>query len=225
MSVEIMGHPTSTAQWSLAIHRVSQTSVEVWVGTLFPTLKLPDQARVRLFEGAIELRSRSITREEWECPFSGMKRRFFTVRSFRRLKPGQDYRVEFERQVEASIESGIDSHWQRLRSGRFRTLPSRLPVSSDGTFTLGLGSCFYNHGDGGRAAAAYKALHDRGGPGVRPDVTVLVGDQVYLDIGFDSLSLIPHEIRERIADDYALHWQALGSMLSRGGTWMLPDDP
>ena len=57
-----------------------------------------------------------------------------------------------------------------------------------------------------------------------PDVTVLSGDQVYLDIGFDSLSLIEKEIRERIADDYALHWQALGSMLSRGGTWMLPDD-
>ena len=53
---------------------------------------------------------------------------------------------------------------------------------------------------------------------------MLTGDQVYLDIGFDSLSLIEKEIRERIADDYALHWQALGSLLSRGGTWMLPDD-
>jgi hypothetical protein len=52
----------------------------------------------------------------------------------------------------------------------------------------------------------------------------LTGDQVYLDIGFDSLSLFPDEIRQRIANDYALHWQTLGSILSRGGTWMLPDD-
>ena len=57
-----------------------------------------------------------------------------------------------------------------------------------------------------------------------PTSPPLTGDQVYLDIGFDSLSLVPREIRERIADDYALHWQALGSILSRGGTWMLPDD-
>jgi hypothetical protein len=47
---------------------------------------------------------------------------------------------------------------------------------------------------------------------------------VYLDIGFDSLSPVPRELRERIADDYARHWQSLGSVLARGGTWMLPDD-
>jgi hypothetical protein len=52
----------------------------------------------------------------------------------------------------------------------------------------------------------------------------LSGDQVYLNIGFDSPSLRPSEIRERIADDYAEHWQALGSILSRGATWMVPDD-
>jgi len=46
----------------------------------------------------------------------------------------------------------------------------------------------------------------------------LSGDQVYLNIGFDSPSLRPSEIRERIADDYAEHWQALGSILSRGAT-------
>ena len=217
-------HPTSTAQWSLAIHRVSRTSVEVWVGTLFPALKLPDRARVRLFDGDIELRTRVIHREDWRRPFRMMKRRFCHVANFKRLTPGRDYRVEFERRVEANPHIELPRHWQRLRSGVFRTLPSRLPLNSEGTFTLALGSCFFNHRDGGQAAAAYKALHDRGDSAVRPDVTVLAGDQVYLDIGFDSLSLIPHEIRERIADDYAVHWQALGSILSRGGTWMLPDD-
>ena len=217
-------HPTSTAQWSLAIHRVGRTSVEVWVGTLFPALKMPEWARVRLFEGDRELRARLIRRRDWRRPFSGMDRRFCFVARFRGLTAGRDYRLEFERRVEANPDIGVSRHWQRLRSGRFRTLPSRLPLAGEGAFTIGLGSCFYNHRDGGRAAAAYKALYERGEQDVRPDVTVLTGDQVYLDIGFDSLSLIPREIRERIADDYALHWQALGSILSRGGTWMLPDD-
>ena len=31
-------------------------------------------------------------------------------------------------------------------------------------------------------------------------------------------------MRQRVAEDYAKHWQALGSMLARGGSWMLPDD-
>ena len=99
-----------------------------------------------------------------------------------------------------------------------------MPGKGRGAFTVALGSCFYNHRDSGRAAASYKALYERGSNAIRPDVTVLAGDQVYLDVGFESLSLIEEEIRERIADDYALHWQALGSMLSRGGTWMVPDD-
>ena len=153
-----------------------------------------------------------------------MRQRFFTVVTFRGLRAGSDYRVEFERRVEANPAAGIARGWQPLRSGAFRTLPPRLPRKGGGAFTIGLGSCFYNHRDGGRAAASYRALYERGNETVRPDITALSGDQVYLDIGFDSLSLIPREIRERIADDYARHWQALGSILSRGGTWMLPDD-
>ena len=150
-------HPTSTAEWSLAIHRVTRTSVEVWVGTLFPTLKMPERACVWLFDGKRKLQ-RIIHREEWRRPFSGMKRRFFFVATFSELTPGQDYRVEFERRVEVNAMTGTARHWQRLRVGQFRTLPSRLPSAGEGTFTIGLGSCpFYNHRDGGRAAAAYKA--------------------------------------------------------------------
>ena len=217
-------HATSTAEWSLVLHRVSQTSVEVWVGTLFPALKMPERARVRLFQEGREFRSRVIRKPDWRRPFRGMRQRFFNVVTFRGLRAGSDYRVEFERRVEANPAAGIARGWQPLRSGAFRTLPPRLPRKGSGAFTIGLGSCFYNHRDGGRAAASYRALYERGNETVRPDITALSGDQVYLDIGFDSLSLIPHEIRERVANDYALHWQALGSILSRGGTWMLPDD-
>jgi hypothetical protein len=217
-------YPTSTAQWSLVVHRVTSVSVEVWVGTLFPTLKMPDRARVRLLDGEHELRSRLIRRTDWRRPFRDMDRRFYCLVAFRGLESGKEYRLVFERWIEARQEIGVAAHWQRLRAGGFRTLPDRLPSAAGEAFTIGFGSCFYNHRDGGRVAAAYKRLYARGDSAARPDVTMLLGDQVYLDIGFDSLSLVPGEIRERIADDYALHWQALGSMLSRGGTWMLPDD-
>ena len=215
---------TSTGQWSLVVHRVSRHAVEVWVGTLFPSLKMPERARVRLIAEDGKVRTRSIGKRKWQRPFRGMRRRFFTVVTFRGLEAGSDYRLEFERRIEAEPRAGIRRRWQRLRAGAFRTLPSRVPEKGRDAFTIALGSCFYPHRDGGRAAAAYKALYERGSHAIRPDVTVLAGDQVYLDIGFDSLSWLAEEIRERIADDYALHWQALGSLLSRGGTWMLPDD-
>lgn len=224
-----MDNPTSTARWSLVIHRVGRTSAEVWVGTLFPDLKKPVRARVRLFGEnggeARELESRIIGQQDWQRPFRKIGKRFFFIADFQDLEPGERYRVEFERQVEANPDIEITEHWQRLRSGRFCTLPDRLPLQgSKDAFTIALGSCFYEHRDGGRAAAAYKALYERGDPSVQPDIAVLSGDQVYLDIGFDSLSTVTSEIRERIASDYAHHWRALGSILSRGGTWMLPDD-
>ena len=219
-----MDYPTSTVQWSLVIHRVSQRSVEVWVGTLCPNLKMPERARVRLIDANRKVRTRDINKDSWQRPFTGMKQRFFAVVTFQRLEAGSEYHLVFERRIEAEPRAGIERRWQQLRSGTFRTLPSHVPEKGRDTFTIALGSCFYEHRDGGQAAASYKALYERGDTTVRPDITVLSGDQVYLDIGFDSLSWKPKEIRERIAADYAKHWQALGSMLTRGGTWMLPDD-
>ena len=198
--------------------------MEVWVGTLFPTLKMPELARVRLLDDEHELRTRRIRRSDWRRPFRELDRRFYCLVTFRELTPGTEYRLAFERWVQEDHEIGVLPHWQHLRAGRFRTMPARLPSAAGEAFTIGFGSCFYNHRDGGRVAAAYKRLCARGDSAARPDVTMLLGDQVYLDIGFDSLSLIPGEIHERVADDYALHWQALGSLLGRGGTWMLPDD-
>lgn len=217
---------TNTSQWSLVVHRVTSTSVEVWVGSLFPTLKKPDIARVELTHGTGKhqiKKTKRITREQWQRPFNKMTQRFFKVIKFTNLTPGKAYQLDFTRRVEAN-GTAIPQRWQSLKKGSFRTLPTRIPLKGKKPFTIALGSCFYNHRDGGRAAAAYKALYQRGPENVRPDITFLTGDQVYLDIGFDSLSLVPAEIRQRIANDYALHWQAMGSIFANGGTWMLPDD-
>ena len=214
---------TSTAQWTLVIHRVTDTSAEIYVGTLFPTLKMPAYARVQLIFPNGSKRTRQIVKKDWRRPFKKLKQRFYTICQFDNLPPGTRFSVEFFRRIEA-LENVIKQEWQKLKTGTFDTLPSRLPLKGKKPFTIGLGSCFYNHRDGGQAAASYKALYKRGTDAMRPDITFFTGDQVYLDIGFDSLSLRPDEIRQRIANDYALHWQALGSILSRGGTWMLPDD-
>ena len=214
---------TNTSQWSLVVQRVTSDSVEVWVGTLFPTLKKPDVARIELILPDGSRRTKRITKDGWQRPFDKMNQRFYKVVKFNNLTPGKRYELNFIRRIEA-VGNQIPQSWQHLRSGTFTTLPNRIPLKGKKPFTVALGSCFYNHRDGGRTAAAYKALYQRGPENVKPDITFLTGDQVYLDIGFDSLSLVPSEIRQRVADDYALHWQAMGSILSNGGTWMLPDD-
>ncbi|GAB1260467.1 metallophosphoesterase family protein [Aurantivibrio plasticivorans] len=216
-------YTTDTSKWSISIHRVSSSTAEVWVGSLFPTLIKPKKARVQLLENGSVIKTRNINTKSWKRPFRKTTQRFCTTVEFSGLSESSEYTVRFERFVDPS-EMTKPSGWMHLRSAYFKTLPSRIPTKSQVPFTIGLGSCFYNHRDGGQAAGAYQALYERGNDNVKPDVTFLTGDQVYLDIGFDSLSRRPEEIRQRIGDDYAAHWQALGGILNRGGTWMLPDD-
>ncbi|WP_417227229.1 hypothetical protein [Amphritea sp.] len=214
---------TSTGQWSLVVLRATQHSVKVWAGTLFSTLTMPEQARIELIAPDNSVSVHNIVKTDWNRPFSRIRKRFYITANFSQLLPGSHYKVRFLRRIEA-VNGVREASWQLLRTAQFDTLPAQLPKSHQKPFTIGFGSCFYNHRDGGQAAGAYKALYDRGDEAVKPDITFLTGDQVYLDIGFDSLSFIDSEIRQRVADDYALHWQALGSILNRGATWMLPDD-
>ena len=213
---------TNTGQWTLVVLRVTQNSAKVWVGTLFPTLKMPESARVELEAPDGSVVTKMITKHDWQRPFRKIRKRFYTTVVFDNLEPGTHYRVRFLRRTEEIHRA--HEEWQLLRDGSLNTLPARVPAGNKRPFTVGLGSCFYNHRDGGQAAGSYRALYERGHSSVRPDVTFLAGDQVYLDIGFDSLSFVKSEIRQRIAEDYALHWQTLGSILTRGATWMLPDD-
>ena len=223
-NVKIKPDETVTGDWSLVIHRVSESSAEIWVGALYAQLAMPKKARVDLKLHDGRTRTKKITASNWDRPLRDHEQRFFCLVTFTGLEPGKRYEVYFSRYIEKNDAIGRGAQWQELRDGTFRTLPKRLPTKSQASFTVGMGSCYYTHRDGGQAAGAYRALHDRGERSVQPDITFLTGDQVYLDIGFDSLSLRGREIRQRIGDDYAKHWQMLGSILTRGGTWMLPDD-
>jgi hypothetical protein len=217
----VVDHSTDTSKWAIAVHRVTTSTVEVWAGTLFTTLIKPKSARIHLLENGKIVQTKVIQKSNWKRPFSRTKKRFFSLQTFDGLQPNTSYSVVFERYIYPN-EQTLPIGWTHLRSAYFSTLPKQ--ISEQSSFTIGLASCFYPHRDGGRAAEAYQTLYERGHNDVKPDITFLTGDQVYLDIGFDSLSRDPDEIRERIGNDYAENWQLLGGILNRGGTWMLPDD-
>ena len=203
--------------------RVTVDSMRLWVGTLERDMHKPEKARVRLCNGSgHQVRLRQIRHADWERPFPAASQdRFFKSLTFKGLRPDRNYRVYFER-WRPDVED-----WEILRSASVRTLPTRLPLyqSRAKPFTIALGSCYWPDQDGGRVGTAYRGLYEH--PGHlhdSPDLTFLTGDQVYLDVGFDLRSGVPKEVRRRIAQDYARHWQGLSDVLTRGATYMLPDD-
>lgn len=217
-------YDTKTGDWTLAIHRVSTDRAEIWFGTLCPTLRMPDKARLTLMNAdGVKLAEHVITREQWQRPFSRLNQRFCAVHTFTGLQPAHYYRVRFDRLLPPEADFG-DAVWQDVSSGEFSTLPLALPEVGQGQFTVGIGACFFTQNDGGAAASAYKRLVRKGPEDVRPDITFLTGDQVYLDIGMDSISFDGSEIWQRIAGDYERNWRLMGEFMRYGGTWMLPDD-
>jgi hypothetical protein len=80
----------------------------------------------------------------------------------------------------------------------FSSLPEALPTNKNEAFTVALSSFFYEHRDPSHVARAFKSLYEHGAESVKPDIKLMVGDQVYLDIGLDSLSLLTNEVRQRV---------------------------
>src|SRR5690606_35435249 len=115
------------------------------------------------------------------------------------------------------------SAWRGVASAWIETLPARLPAGNwRSALRVMVGSCFARTQDGGQVSGAFAQLWEH--PGERPAVKFYVGDQVYLDIGLPILRMSADQIRARVLGHYARTWETLGSMLSCGGTWMLPDD-
>jgi len=207
-------------KWSLVIHEATETSVNLWIGTLFHDLRKPKEVRVTLFEGTNQIAEQIILSNDWLRPFSQIKsQRFYKLLSFSNLEAGRQYKVSV---AERFVDEG-DEQLISLTNGLFWTLPSSVNDLAEG-FTLAVGSCYYEEYDGGQVSTSYETLSRSPFEKFKPHIKFLTGDQVYLDIGWDSLSIIPKEIRDRIANDYALHWQALRGMHRNGGTWFVADD-
>jgi len=221
-----------TSNYVLVVHAVTTTSVNLWVGALEPSIAKPHNWRLVLRQAnqgfsqesadeaddpALDVAKIEHLKEDgdvWKRPFDKLNKRFYCTETFTDLTPGQDYTVAFEARNQGQ--------WVQLEIAFFSTLPVGLPDATSKPFTVGVGSCFYTKHDGGRAGSAYEALFKD--EDLRPDITFLAGDQVYVDIGLGLYPLNEEDCQDRIADHYAESWALLRSVLRRGGTWMLPDD-
>ncbi|WP_104401505.1 hypothetical protein [Vibrio penaeicida] len=222
----------SKNKWNLVIQEVGTHQAKVWVGTLSEYQGKPDTFKINVFTQPITERERQpiatypIQKQDWELPFTKLRERFFKVVTITGLEPNQTYYVDFVRGEHTF--SGSEDHSKTiqetvLETGTLKTLPTSL--SETEPFVAMLGSCFYNgKHEKGQAAKAYTHLYFQGKPEEQPHVKFLTGDQVYLDIGVDSLSPVVNEVHRRIATDYAETWDINRKMYRHGGCWFLADD-
>jgi len=208
-------------KWNLVVHQATQTSVSIWVGTLLSDLRKPEECVVEVLDyNKQRVHAQHISSEQWQRPFRQLNNRFFQLLLFTTLTPDTRYFIEFKRLAQVIGKQKLNE--ECLARGQFQTLPVHL--STQKNFVVALGSCFYSEADQGAAANAYSNLYCHGEKQYQPNIKLLTGDQVYLDIGLDSLSPLAKDIRNRIAEDYARSWHRLSKMLKNGATWFLADD-
>jgi hypothetical protein len=119
-----------------------------------------------------------------------------------------------------TVEGGGDS--QVLRP---RTLPDRVPATLEGTFNVLLVSCFHQAEDRkGLAGIIVSQLP----PAAQPHLTLLMGDQVYLDL--PTLQDFPDDevwLARKFEEDYARNWRGTpgyAQVLDAAPSFSLPDD-
>lgn len=117
----------------------------------------------------------------------------------------------------------------RVAGGVVVTLPDRLPGIDETPLTVLLGSCVCSRQDkDGRVGRAFLGLPG----GIRPDLKILCGDQVYLDSPWYRY-LIPHgaaALGETFLKNYTETWSQTGDrqgfnhLLATGATYFCSDD-
>jgi hypothetical protein len=145
--------------------------------------------------------------------FSGAGRAFTGIFAFPGVAPGSTHDV--------AVGTGTE-----LAAARVRALPSEVPADSFQTFNVLLVSCFYRDedksGDAGRVVAQLPLPY-------RPDLTLLMGDQVYLDL--PTLADFKSEDVQWLADkfqvDYVRNWidpRGYAQILHAAPSAAIPDD-
>lgn len=112
-----------------------------------------------------------------------------------------------------------------LESLETRTLPDGVPASLSGSFNVLLVSCFHQHEDpsglAGTIVSQIKATS-------KPQLTLLMGDQVYLDL--PTLQDFKDDARwlaKKFEDDYTTNWQVspgYWQVLAAAPSISIPDD-
>lgn len=146
------------------------------------------------------------------------ERAFVGVYEFRGLTPGRLYRV--------GVRVGAEE--QRIDS---RVLPDRVASEVDGGFDVLLSSCFYrNESSSGELSRALRQLvasvRPKRGGGRTPDLSLLMGDQVYLDL--PTLKNFPDQLpwlAAHFEENYRQNWEGpLAEVLRVAPSACLPDD-
>jgi hypothetical protein len=108
-----------------------------------------------------------------------------------------------------------------------QSLPDHLPGTLDGEFHLLLTSCYFQPNDGGGLLGTVVQQLRR-----QPDMVLLAGDQVYLDLPlFEDLPEAEDALARAVGDKYFKNWTSdtlgipgLAPVLSRAPVVCLPDD-
>jgi hypothetical protein len=113
---------------------------------------------------------------------------------------------------------------QVVASGDVVTLPEQLPTLGQQPFTVLLGSCFWHERDPGLASAFARLP-----AGMRPDVKILCGDQIYLDAPASHFAFHTHsrdELEASFTAAYLSSWRdgCLGDVLRSGPNHFSSDD-
>jgi hypothetical protein len=145
----------------------------------------------------------------------GRASNFSGVYELRGVKAGKRYRAT----VGAAV-GAISASAELVTS----TLPAAVPGVFDKPFNVLLVSCFHQAEDRGQAAVIATELT---GPS-SPDLTLLLGDQVYLDL--PTLANFPEDtpaLARKFEADYRANWQSetgYARLLTLAPTASLPDD-
>lgn len=193
----------------LVPHEVGPDRAEVWVGLVdAPATGL----RVAVGNRVVSLPS------GWQRFAAGGRTLLARRAVVDRLSPRRTYPVRLLRGAQAVAGATVT------------TLPERLPTPAERPFTVLTGSCFCAAQDpGGLAGAAVRQLPAQ----ARPDVTIVSGDQVYLDspaLHFLACTHRPDELAGELLASYLATWGqrtpggGYREVLSAGATYFSSDD-
>jgi hypothetical protein len=191
-------------------HDISAHAATIWIGVLDERLA-PDQIRLisNLGEHPLD--------ETWEHWVSRDGTHFL---AYQRLSiTGLQPRTPLTLQLLSSGQPQADAS--------LTTLPLQLPTLADKPFTVLLGSCFCKQED---AEGAVGQTYARLPAGLRPDLKIFCGDQVYLDDPWAHYLWYTHEAPELEVEffcNYRDTWMqtpGFRQMLTQGANYFCPDD-
>jgi hypothetical protein len=199
-------------------HRVTSSSVEVFVGAFFD-FEPPLECRLVARSGSVE-REAALGASRWRTLAGDNGSSIHHLRwTFSELSAATRLELEL-----------LDRDGRVLSHGSAETLPECLPLDDRGSgperpFTIWLSSCFYSP----RAAASLASMvqsvvHD---DRLRPHVKLLAGDQVYLDFPQTKTIFFSQErLRQHFNEVYTSSWThpAFSELLRHGGNCFLADD-